>query len=238
MALAGPNGCGKSTLCLLLNGLILPRSGKVSACGMDTLLPGNIPEIRRRVGLIMQNADNQIVGPTVEDDVAFGLENISISRSEMLSRVEEALAATGLTAQRGREPHLLSAGEKKRLALAGALAAGPDVLVSDESTSMLDPPARADIMALFDRLRREGGISIVHATHRPEEMLAADRVVFLAGGRLVFDGEPGEFFGEAGAEVRGGLRPPALWRLARALRERGFDVPPCPLEAEEVLARL
>ncbi len=238
VALAGPNGSGKSTLCRLLNGLMLPAAGRVVSCGMDTRFLDDIPRIRRAVGLVMQNPDNQIAGPTVEDDVAFGLENFAVPREEMRARVEDALAATDLTALRGREPHLLSLGERKRLALAGVLALEPRLLVSDESTSMLDPQTRSRILGLFLRLRDERGTTVVHATHRPEEMLAADRVVFLSGGRLAFAGSPEELFSRRDLAEEYGLVPPGIFRLARELEAAGFSMPAKPLSADEVVARL
>lgn len=238
LAVTGANGSGKSTLCRLINALYLPTRGRVLACGLDTLRPENLAEVRRRVGLILQNPDNQIVGPTVEDDVAFGPENLALPREEVRSRVEEALAAMQLTSLRGREPHLLSVGERKRLALAGALALHPRVLVSDESTSLLDPSTRAEIISLFSRLREERGVTIIHVTHRSEEILAAQRVAILERGRLLFLGTPRELFADGGLAAAHGLRPPVLYELERELEARGFpfDVP--SLEPEEVARRL
>ncbi|MDD3718880.1 MAG: ATP-binding cassette domain-containing protein [Actinomycetota bacterium] len=238
VALAGMNGSGKSTLCRLLNALILPTRGKVVSCGLDTALPENLAGIRSRVGLIMQNPDNQIVGPTVEDDVAFGLENLGLPREEMLSRVQDALEAMGLSSLRRREPHLLSIGERKRLAVAGVLAMRPQVLVSDESTSMLDAPTRSETMALYRRLRDELGVVVFHATHRPEEMLAADRVLLLEGGRLMFSGSPRELFDDGELCARNGLGPPSVYLLARELERLGRALGDAPLEPKEVAERL
>ncbi len=234
MAIAGLNGSGKSTLCRLLNALLLPARGKVISCGLDTALPENLFEIRRQVGLIMQNPDNQIVGPTVEEDVAFGPENLALRRDEIHARVEEALEAMHLTALREREPHLLSLGEKKRLAAAGAMALRPRVLVSDESTSMLDAPTRAETISLFKRLRDEQGITVIHATHRPEEILAADRVALLGSGRLLFEGSPHALFEKVELSEAHGLRPTALYHLVRELEQRGCRLPGTALEAKEV----
>ncbi len=238
VAVAGLNGSGKSTLCRLFNALLLPRRGRVVSCGLDTSLPENIAEIRRRVGLIMQNPDNQIVGPTVEDDVAFGPENLALPREEIRARVEETLETMGLSALRGREPHLLSLGERKRLAVAGVMAVHPRVLVSDESTSMLDPPMRAETIALFARLRGETGVAVVHATHQPEEILAADRVILLGGGRLLFAGTPGELFESPELAEEHGLRPTSIYLLARELDKRGCTLPAANLDAKEVARRL
>jgi len=238
LAVAGLNGAGKSTFCYLLNALLLPSTGRVLACGLDTRSRENIPEIRRRVGLVMQNPDNQILAPTVEDDVAFGLENLGLPREEIRSRVEEALEAMGLTGLRRREPHLLSVGEKKRLALAGVLATQPKVLVSDEATSMLDPPTREEVMRLFSRLHEEKGMTVVHATHRPEEMMAAGRVVFLEEGRIIFDGRPEELFADRDPAQSRGFRSPVLFRLAREMEARGYAMPPKPLETGKVVEKL
>src|SRR4030042_827841 len=182
----------------------------------------------------MQKPDNQIVGPTVEDDIAFGPENLGLERSEIAIRVEGALQAMELESLRSREPHLLSMGEKKRLAIAGALAVGPQILLSDESTSMLDPEIRYETLALFSRLQSERGITIVHATHRAEEMLAADRVVLLESGLLLFDGPPEDLFSQTELIVRQGLRVPGLFQLVRELEEKGFPVPRKPFCSREV----
>ncbi|MDY6795323.1 MAG: ATP-binding cassette domain-containing protein [Actinomycetota bacterium] len=235
VAVAGHNGAGKSTLCHLLNSLLLPCSGRVVSCGLDTREKSALPEIRRRVGLVMQNPDNQIVGPTVEDDVAFGPENLGLERDEIERRVEDALEIMRISSMRHREPHLLSLGERKRLAIAGVLAMNPDILVSDESTSMLDPPARRDIMRLFDRLREDRGITVIHSTHRSDEILVADRVVLLVGGRLAYDGTTQEFFSSSLPADRKGLHAPPLYRLARELELRGFSMPEKPLQSGEVL---
>ena len=238
VALSGLNGSGKSTLCRLFNALLLPAQGRVISCGMDTALPGNLSRIRSLVGLIMQNPDNQIVGPTVEDDVAFGPENLALPRDEIRSRVEEALQAMGLSALRDREPHLLSLGERKRLAVAGVLAMRPHVLISDESTSMLDPPSRAETIELFKRLRDELGITVIHATHRPEEIMAADRVMLLGGGSLLFAGSPDDLFREPELTREHGLRPPAIHLLVRELELRGCPLGNGPWDPEEVAEQL
>jgi energy-coupling factor transport system ATP-binding protein len=234
VALAGLNGSGKSTLCHLINALLLPAEGKVLTCGLDTRLPRNLYEVRRYASLIMQNPDNQIVGPTVEDDIAFGPENMGLARDEIAARVKEALREMELEGLRNREPHLLSMGEKKRLAIASALAMHPRILISDESTCMLDPEIRAEVLALFTRLREERGITIVHASHRAEELILADRVVLIEAGRIVFDGEAEGFFSHPEMALAHGLRPPALFELARELERRGFAIPAKALNAKEV----
>lgn len=238
VALAGMNGSGKSTLCRLFNALFLPTRGRVTSCGLDTSLPGNLARIRGMVGLVMQNPDNQIVGPTVEDDVAFGPENQGIPRDEIRARVNEALEAMELTPLRKREPHLLSAGEKKRLAVAGVLAMRPRVIVSDESTSMLDPPTRRETIAIYERLRRELGITVVHATHHPEEIVAADRVLLLGSGRLLFAGAPADLFDEGILCEKHGLRAPAIYLLLRELEGTGRPQGAASLSVKEVADRI
>jgi energy-coupling factor transport system ATP-binding protein len=238
LALAGLNGAGKSTFCYLLNALLLPSTGRVFSCGLDTSSKESLSGIRRQVGLVMQNPDNQILAPTVEDDVAFSPENLGLPREEIGIRVEEALEAMELTGLRRREPHLLSVGEKKRLALAGVLATRPKVLVSDESTSMLDPPTRAEVIRLFSWLREEKGMTIIHATHRPEEMIAADRMLLLAGGQILFDGKPERFFEGRELVEREGFQPPVLFRLAKALEARGYSMPPNPMDTGKVVEQL
>ncbi len=238
VAVVGPNGSGKSTLCRMMNALLLPTAGRVRACGLDTSSGDDLAAIRGRVALVMQNPDNQIVGPTVEDDVAFGPENLALSRPEIAERVEESLRSLGLAGLRGREPHLLSEGEKKRLVLAGALALRPRVLVSDEATSMLDPRTRLEVLLLLRRWREERKMAVVHATHHAEDLLAAERVVLLSSGRKVFEGTPEEFFARGGPAEEAGMREPPLMELSRELASRGLRVPARPLCAEEVLESL
>lgn len=234
--LTGLNASGKSTLCRLANGLRLPREGKVLVGGLDTSDPANLREIRRSVSLIMQNPDHQIVASTVEDDIAFGLENLGLPREEIASRVEEMLQRLDLAPLRHRQPHLLSLGEKKRLALAGALAVRPRLLVSDESTSMLDMAARREVFSWFLALREELGLAVLHVTHHPEEMLAADRVVVLHQGRVSFDGPPGELFRDSGLVDRLRLQVPRLLALAGELRARGMErIPEWPLSPQELV---
>jgi len=235
VAMAGLNGSGKSTLCHLVNALLLPARGKVLTCGLDTSIPENLKEVRRSASLIMQNPDNQIVGPTVEDDIAFGPENLGLDRSEIEQRVEDALRSMEIETLRSREPHLLSMGEKKRLAIAAALAVGPRILLSDESTSMLDPEIRSETLALFLRLKKERGITIIHATHRAEEMILADRIILLERGRLLFDGPPEDLFAQRDLMTRQGLRTPGLFQLARELEAKGFTMPAKPLHTREVI---
>ncbi len=238
LALVGLNGSGKSTLCRMINALLLPSAGRVLACGMDTSSGDNLAAIRGRVALVMQNPDNQIVGPTVEDDIAFGPENLGLPREEIAERVAEALHIMGLDDLRAREPHLLSEGEKKRLALAGALAMRPRVLVSDESTSMLDPRSRLHTLSLLKRLSDERGLTVVHATHHADELPAAGRVILLSSGSIAFDGTPEDFFAPGGSAGEVGMEEPPLFALARELASMGLEVSRRPLSAEEVCESL
>lgn len=228
VAVTGPNASGKSTLCRLANGLLLPSDGKVYVFGLDTSCAAELPAIRAGVGMIMQDPDHQIVASTVEDDVAFGPENLGLPREEIASRVEEALRLAGLTAMRHRQSHLLSPGEKKRLALAGALAMRPRLLLCDECTEMLDAPGREELLATLLRLRDERGLTLLYVTHRPEEMLFADRLLLLEDGRITYEGSPHIFFQDMELLERCRLRPPQLLLLARELGERGLHVSPHP----------
>ncbi len=238
LMLVGLNGSGKSTLCRMINALLLPSSGRVLSCGLDTSLADNLAAIRGRVALVMQNPENQIVGPTVEDDVAFGPENLGLPREEIAERVAEALRILHLEELREREPHLLSEGEKKRLALAGALAMRPRVLVSDESTSMLDTSSRLGTLSLLKQLQEARGLTVVHATHHADELPAADRVVLLSSGSIAFDGTPEGFFAPGGPAGESGMEEPPLLALARELADMGFRVARRPMSAEEVLESL
>ncbi|MBC7253669.1 MAG: Gx transporter family protein [Actinobacteria bacterium] len=238
VALTGLNGSGKSTLCRLVNGLLLPGLGRVRVFGLDTSSPEDLREIRRLVGMILQDPDHQVVGATVEDDVAFGPENLGLPREEISIRVEEALSLAGVTHLRRRQPHLLSPGEKKRVALAGVLALRPRVVVSDESTSMLDPVGRSELLDLLRRQREERGVTLLHVTHRPEEFLLADRLVLLEEGRVTFDGPPHLFLSLPRLRERIAAREPEPLRISRELRGRGWPTPEHPRGLEDILEGL
>lgn len=219
----GRNGSGKSTLARLLNGLALPDAGTVRVDGMDTSSTEHTWEVRRRVGFVQQNPDNQIVGALVEEDVAFGPENLGVARDEMRRRVAEALATVGLSGLERREPHLLSGGQKQRLAIAGALAMLPAYLVLDEPTAMLDPEGRADVLATLSRLR-EQGVGILHITHHVEDAVGADEMVVLDAGRIAYRGPSEEIIGDSRRMASHGLALPPFTKLVEGLRCAGVPI--------------
>lgn len=238
VALVGGNGSGKSTLAKHLNALLLPTEGRVLVDGLDTQDPQNLWEIRRRVGMVFQNPDNQIVATVVEEDVAFGPENLGLPPEEIAQRVEEALRAVGMLDYRRREPHLLSGGQKQRVAIAGVLAMRPQCIVLDEATTMLDPEGRREVLQTAHRLREGEGIAVVHITHNMEEAAQADRVVVLHEGRVALQGTPQEVF----RDVRGlrslRLDLPEVAELSWCLRRRGIPLQGNALRAEELAAQL
>ncbi len=237
LAIVGANGSGKSTLARHLNALLLPSSGSVHVKGMDTRDLANWREIRRAVAIVFQNPDNQVVATVVEEDVAFGPENLGLPVEELRRRVDWALEVVGLSAQRLRDPLHLSGGQKQRLALAGALAMQPECLVLDEATAMLDPAGRQAARQIVDQLRRQG-IAIVAITQDMEEAAAADRVVALAQGRVVLQGPPQQVFADEATLLQLGLELPPMARLARMLHERMLDFPAELVTPEELFAAL
>jgi energy-coupling factor transporter ATP-binding protein EcfA2 len=209
----GPNGGGKSTLVRLLNGLLRPDSGRVRVSGHD---PATEPfEVRRHLGVLFQNPDNGLVAPFVEDDVAFGLENLGVPRPQMRDRVAAAIRAVGLEGYERREPHTLSGGEKQRVALAGLLAVEPEILVLDEPTSMLDAAGRREVLERLEALRAEK--TVLHMTHHLEELMNADRILVLNGGELVADESPQRLLSDAGLLRENRLVLPVVPRLALEL---------------------
>jgi energy-coupling factor transport system ATP-binding protein len=226
VGVVGPNGGGKSTLVRLLNGLLRPDEGRIRISGHD---PATEPfEVRKCLGVLFQNPENGLVAPFVEDDVAFGLENLGVPRGEMRERVSLAIRAVGLTGYERREPHTLSGGEKQRVALAGLLAVEPEILVLDEPTSMLDAAGRREVLERLEALRAEK--TILHVTHHLEELLDADRILVLNGGELVADASPGWLLSDADLLRENRLVLPVVLRLALAL---GL---PANLETPEQLA--
>ena len=220
VALAGMNGSGKSTLAKLLNGLFTPSSGDVLIDGINTRDEERTFDVRRKAGMVFQNPDNQMVATIIEDDVAFGPENLGIPREEIIERVDWALDAVGMSEFRTRSASKLSGGQKQRVAIAGVLAMKPDILILDESTSMLDPEGRAEIMDVAKKLNASG-ITVISITHNMDEAAQADRVIVLRKGRLVLDGTPKEVFASPEVEACGLALPPPT-EIARMLSERGF----------------
>ena len=225
VALLGHNGSGKSTLARLLNGLRLPSSGHVLVGGHDTRIPEDRRHIREQVGMIFSDPDNQIVATVVEDDVAWGLAARGRPRAEIECRVEAALTAVGMTSMRSRPPYELSGGQRQRLAISGVLALEPQCIVADEPTALLDPQARAQIVALLHDLHRERNLTIVHVTHLLEEAALADRIVILEAGRVAVDGTPATIFADLDRLRRLRLVVPEVAILAGRLRAAGLPIP-------------
>jgi len=215
VVLLGRNGSGKSTLAKHCNGLLVPRKGRVCVDGLDTRDESVLWEIRRRVGLVFQNPDNQLIATTVEEDVAFGPENLGLPPSEIRKRVDEALARVGMSEYRKREPHTLSGGQKQRVAIAGVLAMHPKYLVLDEATAMLDPEGREELLQLLRELRKDVGI--LHITHNVEEALLADRVMVIDNGEIVAEGSPREVFLVGKDIEKWGLELPQIVEVALLL---------------------
>ena len=224
LAVVGHNGSGKSTLAKLFNAILLPTEGQVLVEGMDTADEDKVYEIRRRVGMVFQNPDNQIVATIVEDDVAFGPENLGVEPSEIRTRVDEALRAVGMYDYRLYEPHKLSGGQKQRVAVAGIIAMRTDCVIFDESTAMIDPKGRREVLETVQRLNRDFGITVVFITHFMEEAALADRVVVMDKGCIAADGTPEEIFADAALLRRTGLELPPAAQLAQTLRGYGVDL--------------
>lgn len=235
VALVGANGSGKSTLVRLLNGLLLPTAGEVEVDGLATSDAGNLNRIRETVGMVFQNPESQIVATSVEDDIAFGLENLGVPAAEIELRVVEAARRFGIESLLKREPHWLSGGQKQRTVLAGVVALGPRVLVLDEPTSMLDPRSQRQFLELVQELWR-GGTTVIYITQIMAEAVRAPRLVALSGGRVAFDGTPVDFFHDRQLLEQTCLRPPLAVRLADALRQRGMQLPPALTLPELVTA--
>ena len=224
VAIVGHNGSGKSTLCKMLNALLLPGEGTVTVDGMDTRDENNMLEIRRRVGMVFQNPDNQLVTTIVEEDVGFGPENLGVKPSEIRARVDEALREVEMTAYAEKASHALSGGQKQRVAIAGLLAMQPEVLVLDEATAMLDPRGREEVLSTVKKLNRERGMTVVMITQFMEEALGADRVFVLSDGRLVMEGTPKEVFNERVLLEESRLDAPAFVKLRDDLIAVGVPV--------------
>ena len=225
VAVLGHNGSGKSTLAKHMNAILLPTGGKVYVSGMDTNEDHLLLNIRRTVGMVFQNPDNQIVANVVEEDVAFAPENLGVPSDEIRRRVDDALKAVGMYEYREHAPHLLSGGQKQRIAIAGVIAMQPKCIVLDEPTAMLDPAGRREVIDTVTKLCREQGITVVLITHHMEECIGADRVIVLSNGAVVADGAPKQVFSQVELLKREGLTAPVTVRLLHALRAHGMDVP-------------
>lgn len=234
VAVVGHNGSGKSTLAKHLNALLLPTEGKVLVDGMDTADEADTLSIRQRVGMVFQNPDNQLVTTIVEEDVAFGPENIGVPGNEIRARVDRALAAVGMEKYAHSAPNMLSGGQKQRIAIAGMLAMQPKVLVLDEATAMLDPKGRRDIIDLVTKLHKENGITVVMITQYMEEAIGADRVAVMSGGELILEGTPKEVFSQDELLHKHRLDVPVMQQLANRLNAHGANLSKCILSVEEM----
>ena len=233
VAILGGNGCGKSTLAKHFNAILLPSGGKVYVSGIDTSDEERLMAVRRRVGMVFQNPDNQIVANVVEEDVAFGPENLGISSPEIRRRVDQALKQVGMYEYREHAPHLLSGGQKQRVAIAGIIAMEPKCIVLDEPTAMLDPRGRREVIQTISRLNREKGITVILITHHMDEAAKADRVVVLHKGKIAADGTPGEVFSQVEQLHAIGLAAPESVELCHELNKCGFSLPLDTLDPNE-----
>ena len=233
IALVGMNGSGKSTLAKLLNGLYIPSQGTVLVDGIDTAVDDTIFDVRKKVGIVFQNPDNQAVATIVEDDVAFGPENLGLPREQIVRRVNQALIDVDMVDFKDRTFSKLSGGQKQRVAIAGILAMLPEVIVLDEATSMLDPKGRKEIMEIIKKLNGMG-ISIINITHHMDEAVLADRIIVLKNGSIISDGTPEEIFASKVVE-EAGLKLPMPAQIGKELGENGFDIQKLPLNVDELM---
>ena len=237
VAVIGHNGSGKSTFAKHINALFLPKSGSVSVNGMDTADEAKVWDIRKCAGMVFQNPDNQLVATIVEEDVAFGPENIGVPPAEIRQRVDEALEQVGMSAFKDRAPHMLSGGQKQRVAIAGVLAMHPDIIVFDEPTAMLDPEGRDEVLNAISELNGQGK-TIVLITHYMEEALLADRVVVMTGGQITAMGTPREIFANEAVLHDAGLSAPPHIELYHRLTNKGYELGECPLTIDELVDKL
>ena len=233
VAILGHNGSGKSTLAKLFNGILLPNEGRVLVDGIDTTHEDKLLDVRRTIGLVFQNPDNQIVANVVEDDVAFAPENLGVEPAEIRRRVDAALRTVGMYEYRLHAPHLLSGGQKQRVAIAGVLAMQPRCIVLDEPTAMLDPIGRREVISTVTRLCRDEGITVVLITHHMSECIGADRLIVMSEGNIIADGAPREVFSQVELLQGEGLSVPATTQLIYELNAGGWDLPLTALTVDE-----
>ncbi|GIM32379.1 energy-coupling factor transporter ATPase [Paraclostridium bifermentans] len=234
----GHNGSGKSTLSKNLNAILIPTTGNIYINGLNTKEEKNLWDIRQTAGMVFQNPDNQIVATIVEEDVAFGPENLGIDPPEIRKRVEESLKSVGMYDMRDRQPHLLSGGQKQRVAIAGIIAMKPKCIIFDEATAMLDPSGRKEVMKTIKRLNKEENISIMHITHFMEEAVDADRVIVMEKGKKVLEGTPKEVFSKVEMLKSIGLDVPCMTELSKELKEKGLDIDGDILTVDEMVVKL
>lgn len=233
VVILGRNGSGKSTFSRLLNALLVPKKGIVLVAGKDTSNEDNVWDIRSTAGMVFQNPDNQIIATTVEEDVAFGPENLGVEPSEIRKRVDEALETVGISQFKRNAPHLLSGGQKQRVAIAGILAMKPECIILDEATSMLDPVGRREVIKVLRKLNREENITIIHITHHMDEAAMADRLIVIDHGEIVLDGTPQEVFSNVDKVKSLGLDVPQVTELMYDLKKQGVSIDRLPLTVDE-----
>ena len=238
LAIVGHNGSGKSTLAMHMNGLLLPTSGDVTVNGLNSKNPSEFWSLRQQVGMVFQNPDNQLIATSVEEDTAFGPENLGMEPSLIRRQVDEALMTVGMEDYKDKAVHLLSGGQKQRVAIAGIMAMRPKVLVLDEPTAMLDPRGRSEVMNAVHKLNREERITVIYITHMMEEAVTAQRVVVMEEGRITMDGAPVEIFNQVEELKRLRLDVPLAVEMAYRLRKQGFILPESILTIEELAVEL
>lgn len=238
IAVIGTNGSGKSTLAKHLNALLLPTGGQCQVNGLNVADTDNLWPVRQSVGMVFQNPDNQIVAAIVEEDVAFGPENLGIAPAEIVSRVDEALARVSMEEYRNHAPHLLSGGQKQRIAIAGVLAMRPQCLVLDEPTAMLDPHGRQEVLTTVHKLNKEENITVVYITHFMEEAVTADRVIVMEQGKIIMEGSPCDIFVRVDEMKKLGLDVPVAAEVVHLLRDHGIVLPPAIITNEELAVAL
>lgn len=238
LVIIGHNGSGKSTLSKNLNAILMPTKGNILIDGMDTREESNLWDIRQTAGMVFQNPDNQIVATVVEEDVAFGPENLGLEPKEIRERVDESLKSVGIYELKDRQPHLLSGGQKQRVAIAGIIAMKPKCIIFDEATAMLDPSGRKEVMSTIKRLNKEENISVIHITHFMEEAVDADRVIVMEKGKKVLEGTPRQVFSEVDMLKNIGLDVPYMTDLSRELQKEGLCIGSDILTVDEMVMKL